>query len=106
MKYCNHCGKELIDEAEYCTNCGCIVAKPSNNSASVQNDKPIKGHVLGFVFSFFLGLIGFLLALFLGDEECKKTATKTFIICTILSVIIIIIYIAVIASILSSYSYH
>lgn len=25
MKYCTKCGKELIDEAVVCTNCGCAV---------------------------------------------------------------------------------
>ena len=25
MKFCTHCGKELMDEAVVCTNCGCAV---------------------------------------------------------------------------------
>lgn len=25
MKFCPTCGKELIDEAEFCTGCGCAV---------------------------------------------------------------------------------
>ena len=31
MKYCSHCGKELIDEAIICTGCGCAVIKPEVN---------------------------------------------------------------------------
>ncbi len=87
-----------MDEAEWCTNCGCKVA-----NSNTQNDKPIKGKGLGFVLSFFLGIIGFLLALFLGDEDCKKTAIKTFVVCIIIYVVLIIIYVAVIGSTLSYY---
>ncbi len=102
MKYCNHCGKELTDAAEYCTGCGCRVASPPKNQGT-PNDKPIKGKGLGFVLSFFLGLLGFLLAVFLGDEECKQTATKTFIICSIISVAVVIIYVCAVVSCASCY---
>ena len=35
MKYCSHCGKELLDEAVVCPGCGCSVdsAKTADNSA-------------------------------------------------------------------------
>ncbi len=37
MKYCSHCGAELLDEAEICIHCGCRVAnRPSQNSNSNQ----------------------------------------------------------------------
>lgn len=37
MKYCSHCGAELMDEAEICIHCGCRVAnRPSQNSNSNQ----------------------------------------------------------------------
>ncbi len=101
MKYCNHCGKELVDEAEFCTSCGCRVG---NLSSDPRNDKPIKGKGLGFVLSFFLGIIGFLIALFLGDEECKGMATKTFVVCLIVGAILGVIYVAIIGSLLSSLS--
>ena len=42
MKYCTHCGKELVDEAVVCTSCGCKAAPaPSNNSILKEDDKKI-----------------------------------------------------------------
>ena len=32
MKYCSHCGKELLDEAVICPSCGCKAAQNSNLS--------------------------------------------------------------------------
>ena len=34
MKYCTHCGKEIMDEAVICMNCGCQVKK----EASIAED--------------------------------------------------------------------
>ncbi len=96
MKYCINCGSALPDDAEFCTACGCKFGESYHQSH--QNDKPIKGSGLGFVLSFFLGLVGFLLAIFLGDEECKKTATTTFIICTAVTVVLVIAIVAVTCS--------
>ena len=39
MKYCSQCGKELVDEAVVCPNCGCAVQAP----VSQQEDKPSTG---------------------------------------------------------------
>lgn len=33
MKYCTHCGKELMDEAVICVGCGCSVAGQQRQSA-------------------------------------------------------------------------
>ena len=47
MKYCNQCGKELVDEAVMCPNCGCAVQAPVNQ----QEDKPSTGlNILAFLF--------------------------------------------------------
>ncbi len=32
MKYCTHCGTQLVDDAVVCTNCGCAVENPSNKT--------------------------------------------------------------------------
>lgn len=32
MKYCTHCGAEVLDEAEICVNCGCRVESQRQNS--------------------------------------------------------------------------
>lgn len=35
MKFCSKCGKEIMDEAVVCTNCGCAVAgSPTPNSSN------------------------------------------------------------------------
>ena len=56
MKYCSQCGKELVDEAVVCPNCGCAVQAPANQ----QEDKPSAGlNILAFLFPV-IGLILFL----------------------------------------------
>ena len=37
MKYCTHCGKELLDEAVICVGCGCPVTEKSTQIASGQS---------------------------------------------------------------------
>ena len=40
MKYCTHCGKELLDEAVICVNCGCMVKIPvSAAPAGIADDR-------------------------------------------------------------------
>lgn len=34
MKYCTHCGKELLDEAVICTNCGCKASYQNTQSSN------------------------------------------------------------------------
>ncbi len=34
MKYCQKCGKEMLEEAVVCTNCGCSVAEQLNGGMS------------------------------------------------------------------------
>ena len=38
MKFCSKCGKELVDEAVVCPNCGCAVVAPTVPQA-VTGDK-------------------------------------------------------------------
>ena len=55
MKYCSQCGKELVDEAVVCPNCGCAVQAP----VSQQEDKPSTVlNILAFLFPV-IGLILF-----------------------------------------------
>lgn len=64
MKYCSHCGKELMDEAVVCTGCGCAVA-------NISNITDVPSIVLN-VLSFFLPVVG--LILFIAFYE--KTPMK------------------------------
>lgn len=43
MKYCTHCGKELLDEAVICVGCGCAV---SGQNAQTVNNVSVDGTVL------------------------------------------------------------
>ena len=56
MKYCQKCGKELIDEAVICTACGCAVENIAV-ATHVQEDKVSAG--LCFL-AFFIPLFGFI----------------------------------------------
>ncbi len=38
MKYCTHCGKELVDEAVICIGCGCAVAGATAKKVSSPTD--------------------------------------------------------------------
>ena len=38
MKYCMHCGKELMDEAVICVGCGCAVGGQGQPAYSVTSD--------------------------------------------------------------------
>lgn len=70
MKYCTHCGKQLMDDAIVCTNCGCAV-----NGASIVSktngvmDIPNVGlNLLGF----FIPLVGLILYCTLQAQTPKK----------------------------------
>lgn len=59
MKYCTHCGREILDEAVICPGCGCAVestTKMPQESSNTANSAillailfPIIGLVLGIV---------------------------------------------------------
>lgn len=36
MKYCSHCGKQLLDDAVVCPNCGCQVTQNSTNKSTLR----------------------------------------------------------------------
>lgn len=53
MKFCQHCGKQLLDEAVICPGCGCAV--PAANAAAADEVN------IGFVIlSVFIPLFGFI----------------------------------------------
>lgn len=51
--FCNHCGKELYDQAVICPNCGCAV-----NGKSVVGHSEEKQWTVAFVLAWFLGAFG------------------------------------------------
>lgn len=64
MKYCTHCGKQILKEAIVCPYCGCAV----ESKASVI-DEPNKG--LNII-SFLLPIVGAILYLVYHEKEPKK----------------------------------
>lgn len=94
--FCKYCGAQINDQAEICPNCGCRVKNP-------LDDKPLKGVGLGFILAFFLNVVGLIIACILGDESCKKTAIKTFIICACVGIVLSIFYFCVGLGLISSF---
>lgn len=95
--YCNHCGKEVNDDAVVCPNCGCALAgKPT------EIDKPNTGFG---VLSFFFPLIGFILWLLWRDKlplkakSCGKGALIGVVVSVVISVLSIIVSCAMIAAV-------
>lgn len=64
MKYCSHCGKELLDEAVICPHCGCQVE-------SLTKDGPNKGLD---IIAFLLPVIGAIMYLIYHEKAPKKAA--------------------------------
>ena len=70
MKFCTKCGKELLDEAVICTNCGCAVGGANGlYKIANQNDAPSAGFA---VLGFFIPIVGFILYLVFNDSTPLK----------------------------------
>lgn len=52
MKYCAHCGAQLVDEAVVCPHCGCAVAPTKNPNASQ------KSRLIALLLCIFVGGLG------------------------------------------------
>ena len=66
MKFCSHCGKQILKDAVVCPHCGCA----TESKASVT-DEPNKG--LNII-SFLLPIVGAILYLVYHEKEPKKAA--------------------------------
>lgn len=64
MKFCSHCGKEIMDEAVVCPHCGCEVG-PVNN----ELDVPSTGLN---VLSLLIPLVGLILYLVYHDKAPNR----------------------------------
>ena len=59
MKYCTHCGKELMDEAVVCMNCGCAVNGANSIKGAIAGDDVPNGGLN--ILSFFIPLAGLIM---------------------------------------------
>ncbi len=69
MKYCSKCGKELMDDAVFCTGCGCA-ADPSMGFEKREVDKVNVGFC---VLAFFIPIFG-LIYWAIKRQETPKNA--------------------------------
>jgi len=68
MKFCSKCGKEVLDEAMVCPNCGCAVVDPG-----VQKENPDDQVNIGLcILSALIPLIGMIYWLVHHKETPKK----------------------------------
>lgn len=65
MKFCAHCGKEIMDEAEVCLGCGCAVEKEATQKAASYDDC-VKGAAATNAVSAIVLAVGVLCALFVN----------------------------------------
>lgn len=88
MKYCIHCGKEVLDDAIICPGCGCSVQYGNGNpqqsgfskgggngqGAPSFNDSYSAVSILGLVFSFISPLIGLILSI-VAHSDAQRTGS-------------------------------
>ena len=105
MKYCAHCGAELLDEAVVCIKCGYAVEDITNVGTSAPSDNWNGLAIAGFVVSFFSALVGLILSIIAykkvtaSGEKGKELATAGIIISAVelgLGVLILVIYFLII----------
>ncbi len=96
MKYCSHCGKQVLDDAIICPGCGCSVQYPgtgndgfskTNNYTQQQQQQHVPPQtppyadnysalcVAGLIMSFFQPLIGLILSI-IANNEAKRTGSS------------------------------
>jgi flagellar FliL protein len=69
IKYCSHCGAEIMDEAVICVKCGCPVSNAQAVGVVNPDDAPSGGFA---VLGFFFPLVGLILWLFWNNSSPKK----------------------------------
>lgn len=105
MKYCTKCGKELIDEAVVCTNCGCATGDgAANTKIAHEADAPNTGWA---ILSFFIPLVGLILYLIYKDTTPlkAKSAGKGALIGFVTSIVVGIIWGVLAATVLADLFY-
>lgn len=93
MKFCEKCGKEIMDEAVVCPHCGCQT-----------QHKPVDSNNFGWaVLGFCVPIVGLILYLIWKDSTPMKakSAGKGALVSVIVSIIFYIIYACIIGVTLS-----
>lgn len=87
MKYCQKCGKEIMDEAVICPGCGCMVENNKTNttpSVSGASDKKVQISTIlgsvGIAVAWFFALAGHVVSIVgivMGIKDYKETRKST-----------------------------
>ena len=86
MKFCQHCGKEILDEAVICSGCGCSVSA-KNNLLVTEIDESIN---VGFVIlAAFSPLFGFIY--WVVKEKTRPRCARACGIAAIISLVISVV---------------
>ncbi len=98
--YCGNCGREIDDKAVICPHCGVAVGRKN-----VQTEEGNTLAIVGFIFSFFIALVGLICSI-LGYKKSKNEgaphqglALAGIIISAVSIGLTILIYIIVIAAV-------
>ncbi len=79
MKYCSHCGKQVLDDALICPGCGCSVQPEGLYKGGAypqyRADTYSPLSIAGFVLSFFSALIGLILSI-VAHNEAKRIGSE------------------------------
>ena len=78
MKFCSHCGKELLDDVVICPSCGCWT-KPKNEDAGLSKESKADNYsplsIVGFVLPLIgVALLGLILSI-VANNEAKRTGS-------------------------------
>ena len=84
MKYCSHCGNELVDEAIICPKCGCSAGNyNAYNAPAYNNTQPVNTNsysvlsIIGFIFAFISPLIGLICSIIAYKNAVAEGNLKT-----------------------------
>ena len=94
MKYCEKCGKEILDDAIICPGCGCMVGnngiktgQPAYVNDNKKAQKSLILGIIGIVVAWFFALAGHIvsiLGIVIGVKEYKETDNRTGLILSII----------------------
>ena len=114
MKYCSKCGKEIMDDAVICVNCGCPVenAPAKNTNVAAQNEFGEKSTLAtcAMVFAFLFPLAGFILgivgAVKYKTASYKKRCIAAIIVSVVVWLVFFIIGMVIVQNAASTYRPH
>lgn len=96
MKYCEHCGNQLVDEAVVCPKCGCAVGGKNSVAVEGNTGSALKTvakvfMILGTVFRSFFYLIPLawclpMTIIYFGKIKRGESVSTGFKVCTLLFV--------------------